>query len=37
VEISGLSGLGAMKTLVMSGSAYGEGAKRAVFTYVNGV
>jgi hypothetical protein len=36
VENSGLSGLDAMKSLVVSGSAYGEGPNYAVFTRVNG-
>jgi hypothetical protein len=37
VENSGLSGLGAMKNVVVSGFAYGEGRNDAVFTRVNGV
>jgi hypothetical protein len=32
VEISGLSGLAAMKSLVLSGSAYGEGSLMAIFS-----
>jgi hypothetical protein len=32
VEISGLSGLAAMKSLVLSGSAYGEGNLMAVLS-----
>lgn len=37
VENSGLSGLAAMKNLVVSGSAYGEGPNEAVFTRVKGL
>jgi hypothetical protein len=37
VEISGLSGLAAMKSLVLSESAYGEGNLMAVLSMLFGV